>query len=53
MQHAAPRHVQISAGDRFSSNELSERGHFLSARWMLFSVSGDRHQLARAWHTPW
>ncbi len=52
-QHAAPHHVQISVGDRFSSNELSERDHFLSARWMLFSVSGDRHRLARAWHTPW
>jgi uncharacterized protein YqjF (DUF2071 family) len=45
--------VQISVGDRFSADELAERDHFLTARWMLFSSSGTWHRSARAWHQPW
>ena len=26
---------------------------FLTARWVLFSSSGQRHRFARAWHEPW
>ncbi len=45
--------VQVSVGDRLSSGELDERDHFLTARWILFSVSGQRYRLARACHRPW
>ncbi len=45
--------VRISIGDRFGAGELGPRDHFLTARWILFSVSGDRRRLARAWHPPW
>lgn len=45
--------VQISVGDRLSTTELGERDHFLTARWILFSVSGRRYRLARASHQPW
>src|SRR5207244_2604212 len=45
--------VQISVGDRLSPAELDERDHFLTARWILFSVTGQRYRLARACHRPW
>jgi uncharacterized protein len=45
--------VRISIGERYLARELDERDHFLTARWILFSVSGSRHRLARACHQPW
>jgi uncharacterized protein YqjF (DUF2071 family) len=45
--------VRISIGDQLSPDDLDQRDHFLTARWILFSVSGRRHRLARAWHQPW
>jgi uncharacterized protein YqjF (DUF2071 family) len=45
--------VQIAIGNRLSAAELDERDHFLTARWILFSVSGARYRLARACHPPW
>ena len=47
--------VSIAIGDRYDAAELTARDHFLTARWMLFSVSGSagRHRLARAFHDPW
>ena len=45
--------VQVIVGDRLSTGELDERDHFLTARWILFSVSGQRYRLARACHQPW
>jgi uncharacterized protein YqjF (DUF2071 family) len=45
--------VRISVGDKYEPDELSERDHFLTARWILYSVSGARQRLARAWHEPW
>ncbi len=37
----------------FGADELGERDHFLTARWVLFSSSGTWHRLARASHEPW
>jgi uncharacterized protein YqjF (DUF2071 family) len=49
----ASSEVQIGIGDRYGDDELTARDHFLTARWILFSVSGTRHRLARACHAPW
>ena len=49
----ATSRARISIGSRLSASELDERDHFLTARWILFSVLGTRHRLARAWHQPW
>jgi uncharacterized protein YqjF (DUF2071 family) len=49
----ASSRAEISIGDRFSAADLSGRDHFLTARFILFSVSGSRHRLARACHDPW
>lgn len=45
--------VRIAIGDRYADGELDERDHFLTARWILFSVAGSRYRLARACHDPW
>lgn len=48
--------VRIRIGDRISPEQVSERDHFLTARFLLFSfagAAGDRQRLARAWHLPW
>jgi uncharacterized protein len=45
--------VRISVGERYADADLDERDHFLTARWILFSVSGTRYRLARARHEPW
>lgn len=45
--------VSAVIGDRISAHELDERDHFLTARWILFSVAGSRRRLARACHEPW
>jgi hypothetical protein len=45
--------VRISAGSPFDAGEIDERDHFLTARWVLFSVSGGRRRFARAQHPPW
>jgi uncharacterized protein len=45
--------VALEIGAPFAPEELSERDHWLTARWLLFSVAGDRHRFARAWHPPW
>ncbi len=45
--------VRISIGNRYAASELGERDHFLTARWVLFSVTGGRQRLARARHEPW
>jgi uncharacterized protein len=49
----ASSRVTIDIGDRLSPGEISERDHFLTARWILFSVSGSRYRFARARHEPW
>jgi len=45
--------VSISIGDRYADSELGDRDHFLTARWILFSVAGSRYRSARACHDPW
>ena len=50
---AASSRVRVSVGARFDPGELGERDHFLTARWVLFSVSGERRRFARAQHPPW
>jgi uncharacterized protein YqjF (DUF2071 family) len=45
--------VSVNVGDRYEDHELGQLGHFLTARWILFSVSGSRYRLARACHDPW
>jgi hypothetical protein len=49
----ASSHVKISIGNPYAPDELGERDHFLTARWILFSVSGSRYRFARACHQPW
>ena len=45
--------VSLRIGDPFDPADLDERDHFLTARWVLFSVTGARHRFARAFHQPW
>jgi uncharacterized protein YqjF (DUF2071 family) len=45
--------ADIEIGDRYADDELGELDHFLTARWILFSVSGTRRRFARACHQPW
>lgn len=45
--------VRIRIGEPCQAAELTARDHFLTARWVLFSVSGPRGRLARACHEPW
>jgi hypothetical protein len=47
--------VRVRPGAPIPDAEVSERDHFLTARWILFSVSasGARTRLARACHQPW
>lgn len=49
----ATSEAAISVGDRYREDELGTRDHFLTARWILFTVFGGRIMLARAWHRPW
>jgi uncharacterized protein len=50
---AASSLASVVIGDRIGADELDERDHFLTARWILFSVAGSRRRLARACHEPW
>jgi uncharacterized protein len=45
--------VRVTVGERYGTAELTERDHFLTARWILFSVAGGRRSSARASHPPW
>jgi uncharacterized protein YqjF (DUF2071 family) len=45
--------VRIKIGAPLRPADLDERDHFLTARWILFSVAGSRYRFARAWHQPW
>lgn len=52
-----PRHassqVRVTAAEPCSASEVSERDHFLTARWRLFSVISGRLISALACHQPW
>ena len=45
--------VRIAVGDPIPAEAVSEREHFLTARWLLFSLPGGRPVSARARHQPW
>lgn len=45
--------VRVAVGDPIPADQVSEFEHFLTARWMLFSVTGGRHAAARACHRRW
>jgi uncharacterized protein len=45
--------VEVTVGEPFDPADLGERDHFLTARWILFSVAGSARRLARARHDPW
>jgi uncharacterized protein YqjF (DUF2071 family) len=49
----ATSRIHIRIGDPFTTSDLNDRDHFLTARWVLFSAAGNRTRFARAWHTPW
>lgn len=45
--------VSVETGAPFQTGELADLDHFLTARWVLFSVAGGRYRYARAQHQPW
>ena len=45
--------VRVRIGAAYQPAELTGRDHFLTARWVLFSVTGRRRFFARAAHQPW
>jgi uncharacterized protein len=45
--------VTVRPGARLRPGEVSDRDHFLTARWVLFSVVGGHRLLVRACHQPW
>ena len=45
--------VRVGIGAPLAPGELGDRDHFLTARWVLFSVRGARARFARACHPPW
>ena len=49
----ATSQVRIRIGEPLRADELADRDHFLTARWLLFSVAGARYRFARAYHPPW
>jgi uncharacterized protein YqjF (DUF2071 family) len=49
----AASQVVVTIGERYKADELAELDHFLTARWVLFSVAGGRQRYAKAQHLPW
>ena len=45
--------VRVRIGAPYQPAELGDRDHFLTARWVLFSVLAGRQFFARAEHQPW
>jgi uncharacterized protein YqjF (DUF2071 family) len=45
--------VSVAVTDPFRPDDLGALDHFLTARWRLFSVEGDRRRVAEAEHAPW
>ncbi|PZS23449.1 MAG: DUF2071 domain-containing protein [Acidimicrobiales bacterium] len=43
----------VEVGEAYRADALRPLDHFLTARWLLFSVSGNRRRLGRASHQPW
>jgi len=49
----AASQVRIHVGAPYQNAGLGDRDHFLTARWVLFSVLAGRQFFARAEHPPW
>jgi len=49
----ASSHQVVDIGEPYAPSELTPFDHFLTARWILFSIDGSRARLARAYHEPW
>jgi uncharacterized protein len=45
--------VRVRVGAPYQPSELGDRDHFLTARWVLFSVLAGHPLFARAEHQPW
>ncbi len=50
---AATTDIAIQTGQPYSSNELTERDHFLTARYRLYTTSRARLRYAQIEHPPW
>ena len=49
----ADSRVVVDVGPLFAPDELGPLDHWLTARWIVFSVAGDRRMFVRACHPPW
>lgn len=49
----ATSRVRIAVGEPIAAADVTELEHFLTARWMLFSVTSGHPVSARACHQPW
>jgi uncharacterized protein YqjF (DUF2071 family) len=49
----ASSRLVVRLGDRYAADELGALDHFLTARWIVFSVIAGRLTYARAFHPPW
>lgn len=49
----ATSQVRVRVGTPYQPAELGDLDHFLTARWVLFSVLAGRPLFARAEHQPW
>jgi uncharacterized protein len=45
--------ILVKPGERFLPEELTERDHFLTARYRLYSLKGGRLAYAQVEHEPW
>jgi uncharacterized protein YqjF (DUF2071 family) len=49
----ATSRASIEIGEPYQPRELQARDHFLTARWILFTIFDSRPTMARACHEPW
>lgn len=49
----ASSRATVRLGEPFAPSELTERDHFLTARWTMHMARGGWARFARAWHEPW
>jgi uncharacterized protein YqjF (DUF2071 family) len=45
--------VVVDIGEPYAAGELTALDHWLTARFLLFSMTGRRQRIARASHRPW
>ncbi|HEY2278868.1 MAG TPA: DUF2071 domain-containing protein [Streptosporangiaceae bacterium] len=53
--HSGPvtSRVRVAVGEPIPADQVTAFEHYLTARWMLFSVTGGRRTAARACHSRW